>query len=136
MYTHEEGALGHSIMDSKSGPVIRDVKGYVSKNTKAEMKTKSKKYDTYAQNPHNVINQKQIRDVMLQRLNTGKNRATNIVVWAITTVILLCFDSNKFLTIKNYFWLKTFHRVEFLRYVMADNGMIASVMGKLRLQMG
>ena len=42
------------------------------------MNTKSKQEDPHAQNPHNVINQDQISDVMLQRLKTVKNWANFI----------------------------------------------------------
>ena len=59
-------------MDIEAVQVIRDIKGYVSKNMEAAMKKNTKQDDLHAQNPQNVINQKKISDVMLQRLNTDK----------------------------------------------------------------
>ena len=72
MSTREESDPGRSLMDIEAVQVIRDIKGCVSKNMEAAMKTNSKQDDLHAQNPQNVINQKKISDVMLQRLNTGK----------------------------------------------------------------
>ena len=72
MSTREESDPGRSLMDIEAVQVIRDIKGCVSKNMEAAMKTNLKQDDLHAQNPQNVINQKKISDVMLQRLNTGK----------------------------------------------------------------
>ena len=67
------------------------------------MNTKSKQEDPHAQNPHNVINQDQISDVMLQQLKTVKNWANFIFVWAITTMLLLLFGSTILLTLSKLF---------------------------------
>ena len=99
MPKREESTLGPSLMDNKAGPVIRSFKGYVL-NMEAAMKTNSKQDDLHAQNTHNFINQKIISDVRLRLFNTVKNWVNKLVLWAITTVMLLRFDSATFLTLK------------------------------------
>ena len=59
--------------------------------------------DPHLTNPLNVINQESISKVMMTRLMNGEQWADLVTIWAITTVMLLRFQSTVMLTLNKLF---------------------------------
>jgi hypothetical protein len=99
MSRREKSDLGDSLLNSAAGKVITQVKAFVSKNMEIEMKKRSDQNCPHENSPHNVINQKQISQVLEEKLASGNKWSDVVTVWAITTVMLLRFESAALLTL-------------------------------------
>ena len=99
----ESADIGPDIREGFAGDVVKSVLAYVSKKKEDALKLHSKTSDPHSKNPLNIISQEDISKVMATRLQNGQKWSDLVTVWAITTVMLLRFDSACVLTLNKLY---------------------------------
>ena len=96
----------HPLLDSECAGVIQQVFEHVSAKKEAKLKDDAKDNDPHESNPMNIISQESISRVMDKCLALSKGWANRTVVWALTTVLLIRYDSACRLTLQKIFVCK------------------------------
>ena len=99
----ESTDIGPDIREGLARDVVKSVLAYVSKKKEDELKLQSQRSDPHSENPLNIISQEDISKVMATRLQNGQKWSDLVTVWAITTVMLLRFDSACVLTLNKLY---------------------------------
>ena len=104
MSSQEGSDLGDDLMTSSVKETITTILKVIE-NASVDRSNNCIK-DVHESNPTNIIKQEDISKVMWTRLKRAANWVDLIVVWGITSVTLLRFDSSQRLTLDKLFLLK------------------------------
>jgi len=91
------------IRNSTAGTDVNSVLKLVANKKEAKMRRRAEEDDPHKDNLLNIINQEEISRIMMTQHKDGVKWADSASIWAITTLVLLRFDSACLLCLNNMF---------------------------------